>query len=355
MATKESEDLRRAGETKAELRAKLKSLATDPGAEAASWHFGARLRNYFLTGLVIVGPVTLTVYIIWWLINVVDAWVKPILPHVYDPDTYLPFHVPGIGLLTGFLVLTIIGALAANLLGRTLISFGELMLDRMPIVRNVYRALKQIFESAVSATGPNASFQKVGLIEFPSKGLWSLVFVTGETTGEIPTVNPGGETDLLTVWVPTGIVPPTGFICFLPRRDVMFLKMSVEDAAKIIISGGMVMPNFPPNTPPVPVPGLAARSLGAALRAATRANAIEAGRPTGSEVQELSLYCVLTRQRHPRVRASPPLRAGIHASFVRVSVPPWTQAFLASPNRRAGTTESHPALKSRTASSHSNR
>ena len=150
-------------------------------------------------------------------------------------------------------MLTIIGALAANLLGRTLISFGELMLDRMPIVRNVYRALKQIFESAVSATGPNASFQKVGLIEFPSKGLWSLVFVTGETTGEIPTVNPGGETDLLTVWVPTGIVPPTGFICFLPRRDVMFLKMSVEDAAKIIISGGMVMPNFPPNAPPVPV------------------------------------------------------------------------------------------------------
>jgi uncharacterized membrane protein len=261
MATKESEDLRRGGETKAELRAKLKSLATDPGAEAASWHFGARLRNYFLTGLVIVGPVTLTVYIIWWLINVVDAWVKPILPHVYDPDTYLPFHVPGIGLLTGFLVLTIIGALAANLLGRTLISFGELMLDRMPIVRNVYRALKQIFESAVSATGPNASFQKVGLIEFPSKGLWSLVFVTGETTGEIPTINPGGETDLLTVWVPTGIVPPTGFICFLPRREVMFLKMSVEDAAKIIISGGMVMPNFPPNTPPVPVQGLATRSL----------------------------------------------------------------------------------------------
>ncbi len=228
---------------KAELRAGLRRLANDEQPER-SWHLGARLRNYFLTGLVIVGPVTLTIYIIWWFINFIDAWIKPLLPHYYNPDTYLPFPVPGLGLLFGIVVLTMIGALAANLLGRTLISFGELMLDRMPIVRNVYRALKQIFESAVSATGPNASFQKVGLIEFPSKGLWSLVFVTGETTGEIPTASPGGEKDLLTVWVPTGIVPPTGFICFLPRRDVQFLKMSVEDAAKIIISGGMVMPNY---------------------------------------------------------------------------------------------------------------
>ncbi len=262
MATKELEDLRRAGETKAELRAKLKSLATDPGAEAASWHFGARLRNYFLTGLVIVGPVThhaLHHLVAHQRRRCVGEAVSSRTSTIPTPTCR--FHVPGIGLLFGFLVLTIIGALAANLLGRTLISFGELMLGRMPIVRNVYRALKQIFESVVSATGPNASFQKVGLIEFPSKGLWTLVFVTGETTGEIPTVNPGGETDLLTVCIPTGIVPPTGFICFLPRRDVMFLKMSVEDAAKIIISAGMVMPNFPPNAPPVPVQGLAARSL----------------------------------------------------------------------------------------------
>lgn len=227
----------------AELRAGLRRLAEDETPDP-SWHLGARLRNYFLTGLVIVGPVTLTIYIVWWFINVIDAWVKPLLPSVYNPDTYLHFPVPGIGLLTGIVLLTTIGALAANLLGRTMISFGELMVGRMPIVRNVYRALKQIFESAVTATGPNASFQKVGLIEFPSKGLWSLVFVTGETTGEIPEVQPGGEKDLLTVWVPTGIVPPTGFICFLPRRDVIFLRMSVEDAAKIIISGGMVMPDY---------------------------------------------------------------------------------------------------------------
>jgi uncharacterized membrane protein len=138
----------------------------------------------------------------------------------------------------------LIGALAANLLGRSFISFGEMMLDRMPIVRNVYRALKQIFESVVSVTGPQQTFQKVGLIEFPSKGLWSIVFVTGETKGEISLVKPGGQTDLLTVFMPTGIVPPAGFICFVPREDVVFLKMSVEDAAKIILSAGMVVPDY---------------------------------------------------------------------------------------------------------------
>ena len=225
------------------LSAGLQRLATDDGAPL---RIGARLRNYFLTGLIIVGPVTLTIYIIWWVINVTDAWLKPFVPSAYLPDNYLPFPVPGIGLLFGIVFLTMIGALTANLLGRSLISFGEMALDRMPIVRNVYRALKQFFESLVSATatGQQQGFQKVGLIEFPSKGLWSIVFVTGETKGEIGLTTPGGEEDLLTVFMPTGIVPPTGFICFVPRRDVTFLKMSVEDAAKIVISAGMVVPDY---------------------------------------------------------------------------------------------------------------
>ena len=164
------------------------------------------------------------------------------MPKAYLPDTYLPFAVPGFGLIVGIVALTLIGALAANLLGRTLISFGEQMVGGMPIVRNVYRALKQIFESVITATGPGQAFQKVGLIEFPSKGLWSIVFVTGETTGEVGAVKPGGEIDLLTVFMPTGIVPPTGFVCFLPRRNVTLLDMNIEDAAKVIISAGMVTP-----------------------------------------------------------------------------------------------------------------
>ncbi len=229
----------------AQLTEGLKRLAHDDGRGGRSgrWRLGARLRNAFLTGLLIVGPVTITLYIMWGVIHWIDAWVKPLLPTIYNPDTYLPFPLPGLGLLVAFVGLTLIGALAANLLGRSLVSSGELMMSRTPIVRNVYGAIKQIFESVISTSGPSQNFQKVGLIEFPSKGLWSLVFVTGETAGEISDVRPGGEGDLLTVFMPTGIVPPSGFICFVPRQSVTFLSMSVEEAAKIILSGGIVMPD----------------------------------------------------------------------------------------------------------------
>jgi uncharacterized membrane protein len=230
-----------AHDSEAQLTEGLKRLAQDDGKPAG--HLGTRLRNAFLTGLLIVGPVTITLYIMWWVINWIDAWVKPLLPTHYNPDTYLPFPVPGLGLLVAFVGLTLIGALAANLLGRTLVSSGELMMSRTPIVRNVYGAIKQIFESVISTSGPNQNFQKVGLIEFPSKGIWSIVFVTAETEGEIAAAKPGGESDLLTVFMPTGIVPPTGFICFVPRREVTFLSMSVEEAAKIVLSGGIVTPD----------------------------------------------------------------------------------------------------------------
>lgn len=206
---------------------------------------GARLRNYFLTGLLVVGPVTITIYIIHWLINVVDAWITPFVPDIYNPGYWVGFDVPGVGLLFAIAAIIVIGALAANLIGRSLISFGEMMLDRMPIVRNVYRALKQIFESVVTATGGSASpFKNVALVEFPSKGLWSIVFVTGDVVGEISSVAPGGEHDLVSVFMPTGFVPPTGFVCFVPRKDIILLKMSAEDAAKIVISGGIVQPDY---------------------------------------------------------------------------------------------------------------
>jgi len=206
-----------------------------------SARIGTRLRNYFLTGLVVVGPVSITIYTALWFINIVDEWIKPYVPDIYNPDTYLPFPVPGIGLVFAIFGLTVIGALAANLLGRSLISTGEMVLGRMPIVRNVYSALKQIFESVVSASSPDKAFQKVGLIEFPSKGIWSLVFVTAEAAGEIRDSEPGKQ-DLVTVFMPTAIVPPTGFVCFIPRNDIIFLQMNVEDAAKVVISAGMVPP-----------------------------------------------------------------------------------------------------------------
>ena len=222
----------------ASLKAGLAKLTLDeaPGTPRT----GARLRNYFLTGLVVVGPVGITLYIAWNFIAMVDGWVKPYVPSVYNPDSYLPFPVPGVGLVFAVLLLTIIGALAANLLGRSLISAGELMLGRTPIVRNVYQGLKQIFELVVSASSPQQSFQKVALMEFPSKGIWSIVFVTGEAAREITKEIPGQ--DLVSVFMPTGMLPPSGFVCFVPRKNVVPIHMSVEDAAKIIISAGMVNP-----------------------------------------------------------------------------------------------------------------
>ena len=219
----------------------LKRLTVEEAAPPA--RIGSRIRNYFLAGIITVGPIAATILLIQWVISLADAYIKPLVPAAYLPETYLPFAIPGIGILFGVAGLTMIGFLAANLFGKSLIDFGEFLLDRMPIVRNIYRALKQIFESVVTVSGPQKPFQKVGLIEFPSKGLWSLVFVTGETSGEIASAKPGGETDLLSVFMPTGVVPPTGFICFIPRRDVTILDMSAEDAAKIIISAGMVTPD----------------------------------------------------------------------------------------------------------------
>ena len=222
----------------------IAALDASAAARPGHAHLGMRLRTYFLTGLVVVGPVAITIYIVWWFIKIVDEWMRPLVPRIYDPQTYLPFAVPGVGLIFAIVMLTMIGALAANLIGKTLISSGEMFLDRMPIVRNLYRGLKQMFESMLVAAHPEKRFAEVGLMEFPSKGIWSLVYVTGAASGEIEAMAPGGERDNVIVWMPTGFMPPTGFVCVVPRKDVLMLSMSVEDAAKIVISAGLVMPDY---------------------------------------------------------------------------------------------------------------
>lgn len=213
---------------------------TAPVSSKGTLRFGTRLRNYFLTGLIVVGPVGITVYVMWWFVSLVDTWVKPWLPAVYLPETYLPFTVPGVGLIFSITGLMIIGALTANLFGRTLVSYGEMMLDRMPVVRNVYRALKQIFETVLSQS--SASFQDVGVIEYPRKGLYAIVFVSTDTKGEIDDKVLRGK-KLLSVFLPTTPNPTSGFLLFVPAKDVTILDMSVEEAAKLVISAGLVVPD----------------------------------------------------------------------------------------------------------------
>nr|WP_246206245.1 DUF502 domain-containing protein [Propylenella binzhouense] len=204
-------------------------------------HAGMRLRNYFLTGIVVAAPIGITIYLSWTIIHWVDGWVKPIIPRAYNPDSYLPFSVPGVGLVVAVVLLTLLGFLTANLVGRTIVGYGELLLDRMPVVRNLYRALKQIFETVLSESA--RSFKKVGLIEYPSKGLWALVFIATDAKGEVPHKVPE-EDDLISVFLPTTPNPTSGFLLFVPRRNLIELEMSVEDGAKLVISAGLVTPKY---------------------------------------------------------------------------------------------------------------
>jgi uncharacterized membrane protein len=208
--------------------------------EDTSSHLGARLRGYFLTGLIVVGPVAITIYVVWWFINLIDTWVKPLVPPQYLPEHYLPFNVPGVGLIFGITGLIVVGALTANLFGRTLVGWSEMMLARMPIVRSVYRTLKQIFETVLSKNG--GSFKRVGLIEFPRRGLYSIVFLAGDPPPEVDE-KIGGGNPLITVFMPNGPNPTTGFIVFVPASEVIALDLSVEDAAKLVVSAGLVAPD----------------------------------------------------------------------------------------------------------------
>ncbi|MAY60747.1 MAG: hypothetical protein CML29_00910 [Rhizobiales bacterium] len=211
---------------------------------------GMRLRRYFLTGLIVVAPLVITAYLTWSFVLWVDGWVKPYLPATYNPDTYLPFSLPGYGLLVALVALTMVGFLTANLVGRTIIGFGESLLDRMPLVRVVYKGLKQIFETVLAEQ--SNSFKQAALIEYPRKGLWSIVFIATETKGEVDHKLPGEDT--ISVFLPTTPNPTSGFLLFVPRKDIILLEMSVEEAAKMVISAGLVAPKYPiPDPKALPV------------------------------------------------------------------------------------------------------
>ncbi len=198
----------------------------------------ARIRNYFLTGLVVAGPLAVTIWIVWSIINWVDGFVRPLIPPIYRPETYLPWPIPGTGLVVAFFALTLLGFLTANLIGRTLVGWGEGLLHRMPIVRPIYKTMKQIFEALFSKEG--SSFRKVGLVEFPAPDMWSLVFISAPPGGDVAEKLPGGEH--LSVFLPCTPNPTTGFFFFVKRKDVIELDISVENAMTVLISAGMVQP-----------------------------------------------------------------------------------------------------------------
>ena len=195
------------------------------------------LRNYFIAGILITGPIALTLYIAWLFIHGVDAAVTALIPDEYNPETYLPFHVPGIGLVVAVAALTLIGALAANVLGRFFVRIGERIMGRMPVIRGVYGAVKQIFETVLAKQ--SSTFREVVLVEYPRRDSWTVAFVTARPEGELHDLVPP---DAVGLYVPTTPNPTSGFLLYVPRKDVITLSMTVEEGIKLVISGGIVTP-----------------------------------------------------------------------------------------------------------------
>jgi uncharacterized membrane protein len=208
-----------------------------PGAPKGGKGFAARMRAYFFAGILVTAPIAISFYLAWIFVNFVDNQVSRLFPAKYNPETYLPFATPGLGVLMAVLVLVFIGWIAASFLGR----FFHRTLDRfvvqLPVIRNIYGTVKQIFET-VLAQRSNA-FREAVLVEYPRRGMWAIGFITGRTEGEVQNLT---EQETVNIFLPTTPNPTSGFLLFMPRRDVVPLTMTVEEAIKMVISGGIVTP-----------------------------------------------------------------------------------------------------------------
>lgn len=211
-----------------------------PPAPAQHVRLARRMRGYFLTGVLVTAPIGITLWLAWVTLVFVDDKMKLLIPAAWDPQGYLPIYIPGLGLIVLVVGLTVIGMLAAGLIGRSLIRLGEAIVERMPIVRGIYGASKQVIETVV---GHNAtSFREVVIVEFPRRGSWSIGFVTGSTKGEIQRLT---DDEVVNVFVPTTPNPTSGYLVFVPRRELVTLSMTVEDGIKFVVSGGIVTPPDP--------------------------------------------------------------------------------------------------------------
>jgi uncharacterized membrane protein len=224
----------------------------DPGTPRRS-SLVSRLRASFLTGLVVIAPVGLTIWLIWSVVGWIDGFVLPLVPANYHPDRMLQdffgldpsvqINVRGLGVVI-FLIFTIfVGWIAKGFIGRSFIRFAESLVERTPVVRTIYSGIKQISETIFAQS--ERSFETACLIEYPRKGIWALGFISTDARGEVASkAHPEGP--MVSVFLPTTPNPTSGFLLFFPKTDVIELDMSVEDAAKLVISAGLVYPSDKP-------------------------------------------------------------------------------------------------------------
>ena len=217
----------------------------------------AWLRGRFFAGMVIAAPLAATYFILQFLITFIDNRVKPLLPPLLKPETYTNYAIPGFGVLVLVIALTILGAVTANLVGRSLLAATDRILSRIPLVRNVYAALKQLTE--VLANNQQASFDRCVMVEYPKRGSWCLGFVSSHAKGEIGVKL---STEMIGVFIPTTPNPTSGFLIYVHPSEVIDMDMSVEDGAKMILTAGLVVPDYPNGIPsPETVPESVAKSV----------------------------------------------------------------------------------------------
>jgi uncharacterized membrane protein len=211
----------------------------------------AKIRAYFFAGILVLTPVAVTITLALWFIEFVDSHIVPLIPHHWNPNTYIQDYfgitlsVPGVGVVVLALAITLVGALTAGFLGRFIVRIGERIVNRMPIVRSVYSASKQILETVFR--DQSEAFREAVLVEYPRRDAWTIGFITGQTKGEIQELT---SDEVVNVYVPTTPNPTSGFLLYIPLKDVKPLDMSVEDAVKMVISVGMVTPPYNPASAP---------------------------------------------------------------------------------------------------------
>jgi len=196
-----------------------------------------KLRNYFMAGILVTAPISITIYLGWLFVTFVDGKVTPLIPKAYNPENYLPFAIPGIGVVVIIIAMILVGAMTAGFVGRIFNRVSERIMNRVPVLRGIYKATRQIFET-ILAQQSNA-FREAVLVEYPRKGMWVIAFITGTTKGEVQAVT---DDELINIFVPTTPNPTSGFLIFVSKSEIIRLSMSVEDALKMVISGGIVTP-----------------------------------------------------------------------------------------------------------------
>lgn len=207
------------------------------------------LRRSFLTGLVVIAPIGLTLWLIWSVVTLIDGWVLPFVPTMLRPASRFGVDIPGVGVIVFLIFAVLVGWIAKGVIGSTFLRWGEALVDRTPVIRSVYNGVKQVAETAFSQS--ETSFDHACLVEYPRRGVWAIGFISTRAKGEVAArLESAGRIE--TVFVPTTPNPTSGFLLFVPASDLITLDMAVEDAAKLVISAGLVYPNpRDPSSPPV--------------------------------------------------------------------------------------------------------